>query len=112
MATPNLPEVFSALSDPTRFAIVEQLLAQGELPVGDLAKPFEMSPPAISRHLRVLEGAGLIERRTVKQWRYCRLKQECFSSIEDWLRRYRDFWNNSFDRLEAFLEEDKQGAKE
>lgn len=103
MTANQLPDVFAALSDPTRFAIVETLLAKGEMPVGDLAEPFEMSAPAVSRHLKVLETAGLIERRTVKQWRYCRLRQECFSSIEDWLRKYHDFWSNSFDRLDSFL---------
>ncbi|NVJ98082.1 MAG: helix-turn-helix transcriptional regulator [Alphaproteobacteria bacterium] len=111
MTSPAMPDIFAALSDPTRFAIVEKLLSEGELPVGDLAEPFDMSPPAVSRHLKVLEHAGLIERRTVKQWRYCRLRRECFSSLEDWLRRYRDFWNNSFDRLETFLADEEEGEK-
>jgi len=104
--TPPLPTVFAALSDPTRFAIVEQLLAYGDQTVGDLAKPHAMSSPAISRHLKVLEGAGLIERRIEKQWRVCSLRQECFSSLDSWLRRYRDFWERSFDRLDKMLAED------
>lgn len=112
MTQTALPDIFAALSDPTRFAIVEKLLNEGEMPVGDLAEPFDMTPPAVSRHLKVLEGAGLIERRTVKQWRYCRLRQECFSSLEDWLRRYHDFWNNSFDRLETFLADEEEGEKQ
>jgi len=100
----SMPDVFAALSDPTRFAIVEQLLAEGEQTVGDLAEPFEMSAPAISRHIRVLENVGLIERRVEKQFRVCRLKKECFSSLEEWLNKYRDFWNTSFDRLDTLLE--------
>ena len=104
----NMPRVFAALSDPTRFAIVEQLLAHEELPIGELAAPYAMSKPAISKHIKVLEDAGLIERRVEKQWRYCRLRRECFSSIEDWLGRYRDFWSTSLDRLDAILiEEDR-----
>jgi DNA-binding transcriptional ArsR family regulator len=106
--SPNMPRVFAALADPTRFAIVEQLLAHEELPIGDLAAPYAMSKPAISKHIKVLEDAGLIERRVEKQWRYCRLRRECFSSIEDWLGRYRDFWSTSLDRLDAILiEEDR-----
>jgi len=104
----NMPRVFAALSDPTRFAIVEQLLAHEELPIGELAAPYAMSKPAISKHIKVLEDAGLIERRVEKQWRYCRLRRECFSGIEDWLGRYRDFWSTSLDRLDAILiEEDR-----
>ena len=104
----NMPRVFAALADPTRFAIVEQLLAHEELPIGELAAPYAMSKPAISKHIKVLEDAGLIERRVEKQWRYCRLWRECFSSIEDWLGRYRDFWSTSLDRLDAILiEEDR-----
>lgn len=106
-----MPRVFAALSDPTRFAIVEQLLAHEELPIGELAAPHDMSKPAISKHIKVLEDAGLIERRVEKQWRYCRLRRECFSSIEDWLGRYRDFWSTSLDRLDAFLIEDSKDSE-
>ena len=102
---PQLQQVFSALGDPTRFAIVESLLEKDEQTVGELAKPHDMSAPAISRHIKVLEEAGLVERHVDKQWRVCRLRRECFSSIEDWLGRYRDFWSRSLDRLEDFLEQ-------
>lgn len=104
---PQLQQVFSALGDPTRFAIVESLLRKNEQTVGELAEPYKMSAPAISRHIKVLEEAGLVERYVDKQWRVCRLKRECFSSIEDWLGRYRDFWTKSFDRLDEFLEQDQ-----
>lgn len=110
MAQQNLQQVFAALGDPTRFAIVESLLKQDEMTVGELAKPHSMSAPAISRHMRVLEDAGLIERKVEKQYRVCRLRQECFSSIEDWLKRYRDFWQVSLDRLEEYLSEEDKGA--
>ncbi|SDQ16182.1 metalloregulator ArsR/SmtB family transcription factor [Pseudovibrio sp. Tun.PSC04-5.I4] len=102
----NLPDVFGALADPTRFAIIERLLKEGDLPVGDLAEPFAMSAPAISRHIKLLENAGLIERRVEKQWRVCALKKERFADLHDWIERYRAFWNTSFDRLEVLL--DKQ----
>jgi DNA-binding transcriptional ArsR family regulator len=106
MSSPtSLPAVFAALSDQTRFAIIESLLAKDEQTVGELAAPFSLSAPAISRHVKVLEDAGLIERRVEKQWRVCRLRQDCFSSIEDWLRQYREFWTTSFDRLETLLNE-------
>jgi DNA-binding transcriptional ArsR family regulator len=107
MPQPNLQHVFAALGDPTRFAIVERLLKEDELTVGELAKPHKMSAPAISRHIRVLEDAGLIERKIEKQFRVCRLRQECFSSIEDWLGRYRDFWEASLDRLDQFLQDEQ-----
>ncbi len=110
--TPDLPDIFAALSDPTRFAIVEQLLTRGDQTVGDLAEPHDMSSPAISRHLKVLEGAGLIERRIEKQWRVCSLRQECFTSLDSWLRRYRDFWEHSFDRLDKMLAEPQGEAEE
>lgn len=103
---PVLPTFFSALADPTRFAIVERLLKDGEQHVGRLAEPFDLSAPAISRHIRVLETAGIIERRIDKQRRICRLRRECFSTLDDWLGRYRGFWNTSFDRLDEFLDGD------
>ncbi|PCI63952.1 MAG: transcriptional regulator [Kordiimonadales bacterium] len=110
MSQPQIQDVFSALGDPTRFAIVESLLRDKELTIGQLAEPHAMSAPAISRHVKVLEEAGLIERKIEKQWRVVRLRQDCFASIEDWLKRYRDFWNASFDRLEVFLEEEQKNA--
>src|SRR5207302_1163625 len=81
-----------ALGDPTRLAIVERLLARGELSVGDLAEPFEISMPAISRHLQVLEQAGLIERRVEKQWRYIRARRQGLVAVESWVARQRAHW--------------------
>ena len=98
---PNLDELFAALSDPTRRAIVERLLAAGELSVGDVAAPFAISTPAISRHLQVLERAGLIERRIERQWRFVRVRTEALTPIESWLSRQRRHWTAALDRLEA-----------
>jgi DNA-binding transcriptional ArsR family regulator len=97
----NLDTVLAALADPTRRAIVERLLARGELTVGDIAAPFEISGPAISRHLRVLEDAGLIERRIDKQWRYVRVKPDALRPVESWLARAQRHWTAALDRLEA-----------
>lgn len=107
---PHLQKVFSALGDPTRFAIVESLMHEKEQTIGQLAEPHQMSAPAISRHIKVLEEAGLVERQVDRQWRVCRLRKECFSSIEQWLRKYQAFWMTSLDRLEELLEsENKEG---
>ncbi len=108
--TAPMSDVFAALSDPTRFAIVERLLSEGDMTVGRLSAPFEISAPAISRHVKLLEDVGLIERRIEKQWRVCRLRRECFAGIEEWLGRYRAFWDQSFDRLEEYLNEDQKGS--
>jgi DNA-binding transcriptional ArsR family regulator len=105
-----LPAVFGALADPIRFAIVERLLSEGERSAGELAEPFSVSKPAISKHLRVLEDAGLIERRVDRQWRVCRARPEAIQAVDDWLQRYRAFWQVSFDRLDAIL--DKRTTKE
>ncbi|MGF1475661.1 MAG: ArsR/SmtB family transcription factor [Geminicoccaceae bacterium] len=102
-----LSQTFAALADPTRRAILEQLHRQS-LPVGDLAKPFALSLPAISRHLKVLERAGLIERSVEAQWRRCRLKPQALKSIDDWLDRYRQFWEESLDRLDELVEQEKR----
>jgi DNA-binding transcriptional ArsR family regulator len=98
---PQLDHLFAALADPTRRAIVERLLSAGELNVGDVAAPFAISTPAISRHLRVLERAGLIERRVERQWRFVRVRTEALSSVENWLARQRRHWTAALDRLEA-----------
>ena len=98
---PQLDDLFAALADPTRRAIVERLLAGGELSVGDVAAPFAISTPAISRHLQVLERAGLIERRTERQWRYVRVRAEALTPVESWLSRQRRHWTAALDRLEA-----------
>lgn len=99
----SLPTIFGALADPTRLAIVERLLKEGEHSAGEIAEPFAMSKPAISKHLRVLEQAGLIERRVERQWRVCRVRPEAIKAVDDWMQRYRTFWEGSFDRLEKLL---------
>lgn len=100
---PAVTEVFGALADPTRLAIVERLLKEGERSAGDIAAPFAISKPAISKHLRVLEDAGLIERRIDRQWRVCRIRPEAFRAVDDWMKQYRAFWDASFDRLERLF---------
>ena len=92
MAAPNLDAIFAALADPTRRAIVERLASRGELAVGDIARPFDISAPAISRHLNVLADAGLIERRIDKQRRLVRVKHGALKNVEQWLKRQERFW--------------------
>ena len=104
----EIHQVFGALADPTRLAIVERLLREGEKSAGDLAKPFAMSKPAISRHIRVLEESGLIEKRVDRQFRMCRIKPEAINAVGNWIDEQRRFWNLSFDRLEKLL--DSKGA--
>ena len=99
----RLSSTFSALADPTRRAILARL-ARGETSVGDLAEPFDISLPAVSRHLKVLERAGLIEREVDAQWRLCRLKGRPLREAHGWLERYRRFWEESLDRLTEYLE--------
>ena len=101
----RLSSTFAALADPTRRAILSRL-ARGEVSVGDLAKPFDISLPAISRHLKVLEHAGLIEREADAQWRLCRLKGRSLREAHGWLERYRRFWEESLERLADYLEKD------
>ena len=98
---PQLDSLFAALADPTRRAIIERLLAAGELSVGDVAAPFAISTPAISRHLQVLERAGLIERRIERQWRFVRVRVHALAPVESWLLRQRQHWTAALDRLEA-----------
>jgi DNA-binding transcriptional ArsR family regulator len=105
----SLDTTFAALADPTRRAILARL-ARGESTVQDLAKPFAMSLPAISRHLKVLEQAGLIARSREAQWRPCRLETRGLKNVDDWLAHYRRFFDESFDRLESYL--NKLQAKE
>jgi DNA-binding transcriptional ArsR family regulator len=97
----QLDNVFAALADQTRRAIVERLLAEGELNVGDVAAPFAVTPSAISRHLQVLELAGLIERRIERQWRFVRVRTDALAPVESWLSRQRRHWTGALDRLEA-----------
>jgi DNA-binding transcriptional ArsR family regulator len=98
----NLDATFSALADPTRRAILARL-ARGEMTVQDLAEPFAMSLPAVSRHLKVLERAGLIVRSREAQWRPCRIEPRPLKDVDDWLDRYRRFFDESFDRLDDYL---------
>jgi DNA-binding transcriptional ArsR family regulator len=98
---PILDRQFAALSDSTRRAIIERLRVAGELSVGDVAAPFPISSPAISRHLQVLEQAGLIERRVERQWRFVRLCPDALASVDSWLSRQRRHWTSALDRLEA-----------
>ncbi len=99
----SLPEMFAALSDPHRLAIVERLVDEGEKTVGDLARPFEISSPAISRHIAILETAGIIERRVERQWRVCRIRPDALDMIGDWVTSQRHFWEQSLDRLEKMV---------
>jgi DNA-binding transcriptional ArsR family regulator len=102
--TDRLDATFAALADPTRRAILARL-ASGEASVTELAKPFAMSQPAISKHLKVLERAGLIARGRDAQRRPCRLVAQPLADANDWLERYRQFWEGSFERLDALLDE-------
>ena len=97
-----LSATFSALADPTRRAILARL-SQGEATVTELAEPFDMSMPAISKHLKVLERAGLIERGREAQWRPCRLQAEPLRQVEDWVEQYRSHWEQRFNKLDAYL---------
>jgi len=104
ISSDRLSATFAALSDPTRRAILARL-ASGETSVTNLAAPFEMSLPAISKHLKVLERAGLVARGREAQWRPCRLEAGPLKDAADFLERYRRFWEQSFDRLEDYLRE-------
>lgn len=104
MATDHLTATFSALADPTRRAILARL-ASGEATVLELAEPFEISLPAISRHLKVLEKAGLISRGRDAQWRPCRIETPALEAIDGWVGRYRKLWQDKFDRMDAYLAE-------
>jgi DNA-binding transcriptional ArsR family regulator len=100
--TDPLSSTFAALADPTRRAILARL-ALGETSVTELAEPFRMSMPAVSKHLKVLERAGLISRGREAQWRPCRLEAAPLKNISQWVEEYRQFWEQSFDRLESYL---------
>jgi DNA-binding transcriptional ArsR family regulator len=100
----TLDTTFAALADPTRRAILARL-TRGEASVNELAEPFEMSLPAVSKHLKVLERAGLISRARVAQRRPCRLEAAPLREVADWVEHYRRFWEQSFDRLEDYLQE-------
>ena len=102
--TDSLSTTFAALADPTRRAILARL-ASGETSVTKLAEPFEMSMPAVSKHLKVLERAGLIARGREAQWRPCRLEARPLKEVAGWVEHYRRFWEESFDRLDEYLQE-------
>ncbi|HYZ22188.1 MAG TPA: metalloregulator ArsR/SmtB family transcription factor [Rhodopila sp.] len=104
MEPDRLSTIFAALADPTRRAILARLAA-GEATVGTLAEPFAMSLPAISKHLKVLQRAGLVTRGRDAQWRPCRLDAAPLKDAADWLNEYRHFWEGSFDRLDQYLKE-------
>jgi len=104
MSPDPLSTTLSALADPTRRAILARLAA-GEATVGELAEPFPMSLPGISKHLKVLERAGLIARGRTAQWRPCRLEAAALKEVADWVEHYRNFWEASLDRLDQYLKE-------
>jgi DNA-binding transcriptional ArsR family regulator len=104
MAPDLLDATFAALADPTRRAILARL-AEGEASVTELAEPFAMTQPAVSKHLKVLERAGLVARGRAAQWRPCRLEAGPLRDAADWLEHYRRFWEESFDRLDDYLRE-------
>lgn len=104
MAVDHLSQTFAALADPTRRAILMRLTS-GNTSVTELAAPFRMSLPAVTKHLKVLERAGLITRGREAQWRPCRLEGRRLKEVADWVEHYREFWEQSFDRLDAYLQE-------
>ncbi|MBX3729190.1 MAG: winged helix-turn-helix transcriptional regulator [Candidatus Sumerlaeia bacterium] len=104
MPTDRLSSTFSALADPTRRAILARL-SLGETSVTELARPFDMSLPAVSKHLKVLERAGLVARGRNAQWRPCRLEATPLREAADWIERYRQFWEGSLDRLDLYLKQ-------
>jgi DNA-binding transcriptional ArsR family regulator len=108
MPEDRLSTTLSALADPTRRAILARL-SLGEASVGELAEPFDMSLPAVSKHLKVLERAGLISRGREAQWRPCRLEAAPLRDVNSWLDSYRGFWEEKFDRLDAYLQELQKG---
>jgi len=108
-AADPLSSTFAALADPTRRAILARL-ARGEAPVGELAQPFAMSGPAVTKHLKVLERAGLISRGRQAQWRPCTLEAEPLREATEWMNRYRQFWEPSLTRLDAHLKSLMRGS--
>ncbi|RZS83292.1 ArsR family transcriptional regulator [Phyllobacterium myrsinacearum] len=108
MTPDRLSGILAALADPTRRAILARL-AEGETSVTELAEPFDMSMPAVSKHLKVLERAGLIARGRAAQWRPCRLEAGPLREVSDWLDHYRRFWDESLDRLEDYLQTLQKG---
>jgi len=108
--TDGLSATFGALADPTRRAILARL-SEGVTSVTELAAPFAMSMPAVTKHLKVLERAGLVERSRRAQWRPCKLRAKPLEAATGWIAQYRKFWEESFDRLEAYLREEQEKEK-
>jgi len=109
-ASDPISNTFAALADPTRRAILARL-ASGEASVTELAEPFKITLPAVSKHLKVLERAGLIARGREAQWRPCRLRAGPLKDADEWIERYRRHWEESFDRLDSYLQELQQNEK-
>ena len=109
MRPDNLNAAFAALADPTRRAIIARL-SKGEASVNELAAPFAMSLPAVSKHLKVLEASGLISRGREAQWRPAKLEPAGMKAVADWIDQYRRFWDASFNRLDAYLQEIQKGG--
>lgn len=109
---PQMPALFAALGDPTRFAIVDRLLKEGELSAGDITDTAPISPPAFSRHLRVLREVGLLDQRTDKQRRIYSVRPEAVRQISTWVMDHKKFWENSLDQLSRLVEEDNHHRKE
>jgi DNA-binding transcriptional ArsR family regulator len=110
MATDHLSTTFAALADPTRRAILARL-AQGEATVNELAEPFALSLPAVSKHLKVLQRAGLVSQGRKAQWRPCRLETAPLHEVANWMEDYRQFWDESYHRLDVYLHELKTQAR-
>lgn len=104
METDKLSQTFQALADPTRRAILARL-AEGAMTVTEIGEPFDISLPAISKHLRVLEKAGLVRRGKAAQWRPCELDAAPLRDVASWIEKYRKYWTDNFDRLDAYLQE-------
>ena len=107
MSSDQLSMIFAALADPTRRAILARL-AQGEASVKDLAEPFKISPPAVTKHLKVLQRAGLITQGRQAQWRPCRLEAAPLKDVAEWAEGYRRFWDASYERLDTYLQHMKK----
>jgi DNA-binding transcriptional ArsR family regulator len=110
MATDHLSTTFAALADPTRRAILARL-AEGEATVNELAEPFALSLPTVSKHLKVLQRAGLVSQGRKAQWRPCRLEAAPLHEVADWMEEYRRFWDESFDRLDDYLHDLQRQAQ-
>jgi DNA-binding transcriptional ArsR family regulator len=108
MARASVAPLFEALAHPTRLAIVERLLREGECPAGSLAEPFGIALPTLSRHLKVLSDAGVIERRAEQQFRLYRVRPQAMRRLDGWFGDHRRFWNQAFDRLDSFLQSEKE----